>query len=470
MVSRDHHRDERARAVREGTPCGTMVQPMRVAWFSPLPPDASGIAAYSAEVVPLLTPRFGALDLYSAPAPGAAARAIDPVEFTWRHRRQPYDLVVYQLGNSKAHDFMWSFLFRYPGLVVLHDAQVHQARALWLLSRLEPRLADYLAEVRASHPDASPDLGYLFAAGLGGELFRLWPLVSLVLAASRLTAVHNVHLARTLAAAHPDTAITAIEMGTADSWEGRPLLSSEAAAVRRRHQIPETAVVVGAYGGITPEKRISPLLMAVAALGDAVPIHVLLVGQRAPHYDVDAEITRLGLTGRVHIAGYVPDQALPAHLAAADICWCPRWPSNGETSASWIRCLAAGRPTVITALAQLQHVPALAAADLDRIDPSPDRRVIAIAIDPLDEPRDVPLALQALVAHPDLRRSMGTDARRFWESRHTLTRMADAYERLIAEAAARPAPRFALPSHLLDDGTTTARRLLSEMGVEELPW
>ena len=57
-----------------------------------------------------------------------------PGQFTWRHRRQPYDLVVYQLGNSRAHDFMWSFLFRYPGLLVLHDAQVHQARALWLLA------------------------------------------------------------------------------------------------------------------------------------------------------------------------------------------------------------------------------------------------------------------------------------------------------------------------------------------------
>ena len=155
MVSRDHGRDEWATAraawrnVRHNGP------PMRVAWFSPLPPDASGIAAYSSEVVPLLTPRFGALDLYCAPPGGAAKGATtNPTEFTWRHRRQPYDLVVYQLGNSRAHDFMWSFLFRYPGLVVMHDAQVHQARALWLLSRLAPRLADYLAEVRASHPEA----------------------------------------------------------------------------------------------------------------------------------------------------------------------------------------------------------------------------------------------------------------------------------------------------------------------------
>ena len=54
-----------------------MVQPMRVAWFSPLPPDASGIAAYSAEVVPLLMPRFGALDLYSAPLSGRTSLTCD---------------------------------------------------------------------------------------------------------------------------------------------------------------------------------------------------------------------------------------------------------------------------------------------------------------------------------------------------------------------------------------------------------
>jgi glycosyltransferase involved in cell wall biosynthesis len=447
-----------------------MDEPMRVAWFSPLPPDGSGIAAYSAEVVPLLMARFGAVDLYSPPLAGLRAGVVDPTEFTWRHRRHPYDLVVYQLGNSRAHDFMWSFLFRYPGLVVLHDAQVHQARALWLLSRLEPRLDDYLAEVRASHPDAAPDLGYLFAAGLGGDLFHLWPLVSLVLGRSRLTAVHNARLARTLGVTHPDAAITAIEMGTADPLENRPSLTMEAAAIRRRHHIPGGAMVVGAYGGITPEKRIPQLLNTAAALGEAVPLHVLLVGQRAAHYDVDADIERLGLGGRVHIAGYVSDEALPAHLAVSDICWCLRWPSNGETSASWIRCLAAGRPTLITALAQLQDVPVISAEQVATVDLATAPEAVGVALDPLDEPREVLQALAAFVDRPDLRDALGAQARRYWESRHTLQKMADAYERLIVEAASRPAPNPPLPAHLLDDGETTARRILSEMGVREPPW
>ncbi|MCC7177833.1 MAG: glycosyltransferase family 4 protein [Acidobacteria bacterium] len=453
------------------------VEPMRVAWFTPLPPDPSGIAAYSQEVTPLLAPRFGALDLYS-PAPSAASAApapsanrfVSPSEFVWRHRRQPYDLIVYQLGNSASHDFIWAYLFRYPGLIVLHDAQVHQARALWLLRRLEPRLDDYLAELRANHPDAPPDLGWLFAAGLGGNLFRLWPLVSLVIGASRLTAVHNAHLAHALAQAHPDAAITAIEMGVADPLEGRDI-GADARALRTRLGIPSDACVIGAYGGITPEKRIPELLKAVSAPSPAVPpMHVLLVGQRAPHYDVDADVRALGLEARVHIAGYVADAELPAWMAAADVCCCLRWPSNGETSASWLRCLGAGRPTLVTALAQLQDVPLVSAGE-DAAAPAarmPD--AIGVAVDPLDEPRELPRVLASLAANPAVRQALGANARAWWEAHHTLSDMADAYERLIRDAAARPAPACALPAHLANDGTGTARRILGEMGIGALPW
>lgn len=438
---------------------------MRVAWFTPLPPDPSGIAAYSHEVTPLLRPRVRALDLYTD-HPTDTAR-----DFVWRHRRHPYDLMVYQLGNSASHDFMWAYLFRYPGLVVLHDAQVHQARALWLLRRLEPRLDDYLAELRASHPGAPGDLGWLFAAGLGGHLFRLWPLVSLVLGASRLTAVHNPHLARGLTAVHPDAAVTAIDMGVADPRGDADAVAREARAIRARLGIPPDACVIGAYGGITPEKRVPQLLRAVAAQPSDVPAaHVLLVGQRASHYDVDADVRALGLEARVRVAGYVPDAELPGWLAAADLCCCLRWPSNGETSASWLRCLGAGRPTLVTALAQLQDVPLLGVGAEGELDIPDDTGAIGVAIDPLDEPRDLPRVLATLAASPARREALGANARAYWEARHTLPRMADAYEGLIADAARRPVPRPSLPAHLVDDATGTAKRILTEMGIAALPW
>jgi glycosyltransferase involved in cell wall biosynthesis len=431
---------------------------MRVAWFSPLPPDRSGIAAYSAEITPLLRPAVRSLDLYTA----------DRHDFVWRHRRAPYDLTVYQLGNSEAHDFMWAYLFRYPGLLVLHDAQLHQARALWLLRRLEPRLDDYLTELAANHPEAPPGLGHLFAAGLGGHLYRHWPMVSLAIRASRLTAVHNATLAARLEREHPGARIRHIEMGVADLTHVTGTVPDPQSA-RRALAIPDTACVIGAFGGITPEKRIPELLAAVAA-SRRHDAHVLLVGQRAAHYDVDADIARHGLAARVHVTGYVPDHQLSAYLAAADICWCLRWPSNGETSASWIRCLEAGKPTMVTALAQMRDVPLLAVNTEGVASVSKVMDAIGVAIDPVDEARDIRLALEALTDDGGLRATLGGHARARWERLHTLPRMAQGYQSLLQEAATLAPPVTPLPSHLMDEGTDTARRILAEMGVSGLPW
>jgi glycosyltransferase involved in cell wall biosynthesis len=456
-----------------------LIPVVRVAWFSPVPPSRSGIAAYTAEVVPLLRERLLSIDLFvdptgiGAPFPTdrdatlETGRNIAPEhprtrapehsahEFVWRHRRDPYDLTVYQLGNAECHNYMWAYLFRYPGLVVLHDAQLHQSRALWLLKRLKPRRDDYFAELRANHPDAPADLGELIAAGLGGLLYHQWPMVSLVMRASRLTAVHSERLADALGeafsgAGHADglpTGITAIPMGVKDPGPGSP---ATGAAVRVRAGIPDNAIVIAAYGGITPEKRIPQLLRAVAAQGEPTPPwHVLLVGARAPHYDVDADARRLGLERRVHVAGYVPDDDLAAYLHAADIACCLRWPTNRETSASWLRCLAAARPTVFTRLWHLEDVPDDA----------------AVAIDVLDEDRSLAAALARLLGSGDLRRAMGARGRAWWEAHHQLPAMADAYQRAIAEAADRPIPHPTLPRHLLDDGSGTVDTRLAEMGI-----
>jgi hypothetical protein len=81
----------------------------------------------------------------------------------------------------------------------------------------------------------------------------------------------------------------------------------------------------------------------------------------------------------VHVSGYLPDQAIGDYLAASDACLCLRWPTALETSASWLQCLAAARPTVISDLAHL--------ADIPTLDPRSRRRShasaepVAVAID-----------------------------------------------------------------------------------------
>jgi glycosyltransferase involved in cell wall biosynthesis len=447
---------------------------VRLAWFSPLPPSTSGIAAYSAEILPFVRRRHQVDVFVENPSGSQGERVHGAHDYVWMARKAPYDLSVYQMGNAGCHDYMWAYMFRYRGLLVLHDAQLHQARALFLTRRWKPRRDDYLAEFRACHPDAPADAGLLVAAGLGGSLYHHWPMVKLAVESARLTAVHNRRLMLELSEQHPSAAIEAIEMGVGDpvpaTGNRQPAADAlSAGAVRDRLGIPHDAVVVSAFGGLTPEKRIPALLAAVGALAAAHPrLHVLLVGARAEHYDVDADVARYGLGDRVHVAGFVADSDLPGYLAASDICVCLRWPTNRETSASWVRCLAAGRATIVSDLVHLLDVPALDPRDWRVLDAASGggRRPLAVAVDVLDEEHSLRLALDRLGSDASLRAGLGSAARRHWEAHHRLEAMADAYERLLLRAQALEPPRVHLPTHLVEDGSSHARQLLAPLGIE----
>ncbi len=437
---------------------------LHLAWFSPMPPSSSGIAAYSAELLPRLRARGMDIDVFAAAPASETAGVFAAREFVWMARRRPYDLVVYHLGNARCHDYMWGYLFRYPGLVVLHDAQIHQARAQSLLQRWRPRRDDYLAEFAANHPDAPADLGLLFEAGLGGSLYAHWPLVRLVLQRSRLAAVHSPALAARLHDSH-GVAVEVVPMGVPDPLDPPPVVAT--AAIRARHGVPADAVVVGAFGGVTPEKRLPELLAAVAALSERQPrLHVLVVGAPAAHYDVVADAVARGLGARVHVTGFVDDTELGAYLAAADVCACLRWPSNGETSASWWRAMAAGKATIITDLVHQPELPVVDPRGWRTLGP-PGAAPVAVSLPILDEHRTLVDALDVLSRSAVTRAEIGDEARRYWKARHTLDQMAEAYVALVGCAAARAphSPAVDLPAHLRVEGDEHLTALLAPFGV-----
>jgi glycosyltransferase involved in cell wall biosynthesis len=435
---------------------------VRIAWFSPLPPSRSGIAAYSTEILPFLRQSYEAVDVFVDRAPRPEeTRVFRAHDFVWMQRRNPYDLTVFQMGNASCHDYMWAYLFNYPGLLVLHDAQLHQARALFL-TRWRARRDDYLAEFEANHPDAPADIGYLVLAGMGESLYQHWPLVRLALESARLTVVHNPRLRDDLAARYHAATIDAIEMGIAEQGSG---IRDQGSGIRARHAMPEDAIVVAAFGGVTPEKRIGPLVRALSAAAARHPnLHLMLVGEEAGHYDVQADATRWRVADRVHVTGYVDDADLPAYLAEADICACLRWPTNRETSASWLRCLAAGRATIVTELSQMVDIPTLDPHSLrPRAGTAGDP--IAVSIDIIDEDHSLHLSLDRLAANPQLRARLGKAARAWWSAHHRLESMAQGYERVIARAASLPAPRPSLPAHLTPGGTNRLRAIAREVDM-----
>jgi len=425
----------------------------------------SGVAAYSADVLPLLAPEF-AIDVYvDAEACGrapdgdarlGAAAVRSAHEFLWRHRRHPYDLIVYQLGNAPWHDYLWAYLAAYPGLVVLHDARLHHARARALLSR--GRADDYRAEFAFNHPEAPPGAAEFAVEGLAGSVYYVWPMIRTVIEGARMIAVHNRLVAAELGEQYPGAAIETIRMGVAAPG-GRP--EELAAAARRALAIPPGAVVFVVFGKMTAEKRVGPILRAfndlARSLADVSLLFVGEPGEPAPALDGVA-------ADRIRVVGYVSDADVDGYLAAADVCLCLRWPTALETSASWIRCLAAGRATIITNLAHLADVPA---ADPEGRRLGGSRPPVAIAIDLLDEERSLFAAMRRLASDRGLRDALGAAGRAHWAREHRLELMASDYRRVIQAARARPAPDPAgLPAHLMEDYSGHARRIAALFGLD----
>jgi hypothetical protein len=94
---------------------------------------------------------------------------------------------------------------------------------------------------------------------------------------------------------------------------------------------------------------------------------------------------------------------------------------------------------------------------------------VAVSIDVLDEAHSLQIALDRMLWNRRLRERIGRAARVWWEAHHRLEPMAEAYERLFERAVAIEPPNPALPSHLVEDGTSKAQALLAPFGVKK-PW
>src|SRR5687768_10633435 len=268
---------------------------MRLAWFSPMPPVRSGIATYSAELVAALRAEHEITVFVDEPvvrlARDQGVRSAH--DFVWMQRQRPFDLTVFQLGNSSHHDYMWPYLFRYPGLAVLHDAHLHHARAAALLR--ERRGDDYRAEFAANEPEVNRDAAELAVKGFDSFLYYEWPFTRLVLTSSRAVAVHSRLTRDHLRGEYPGAAIDHVRLGHGRLLE-RHSIDARRVQARERHGIPADAVVFGCFGGISPEKRVPQILDAFAAvLRHAPQAWLLLAGEAAGHYDVTADVGRRAL-------------------------------------------------------------------------------------------------------------------------------------------------------------------------------
>jgi glycosyltransferase involved in cell wall biosynthesis len=362
---------------------------LRLGYASPLPPARSGIADYSAELVPALAAEADLTLFVDDP------KSLDP---SWRRdyavtglesieqARWNHDLLLYHMGNSTVHADIYRALLRYPGLVVLHETNLHSFIAHHNVVERQNSAA-YVREWAFAAGHAGAARAQAIAHGAPTPLAEE-PLNRRLLRVSLGAIVHSESSARRLRKGVGDRPVFTI-----------PMLAVPRPGEPRRDQLPwpEDAVIFATLGYLNPYKQIDLLLRAFTRVHAREPrARLLFVGEAAQGDAAFHErLAEAGVTEVVHHVGFVPTlEGFVDWIHTADVVITLRHPTLGETSAGAIRALAAGRPQIVFDHGWYAELPDAA----------------ALKVPPLDEEALVQ-AMIALARAPERCATMGAAAK-----------------------------------------------------------
>ncbi|MBN1180156.1 MAG: glycosyltransferase family 4 protein [Anaerolineae bacterium] len=385
---------------------------MRIACFSPLNPRPTGIADYTESLL-LYLARYADVDVVvdgyrpANPAVLEHFRVVDYARFP--SLRHTYDACLYHMGNSPFHAYVYDALTRYPGVTVLHDYVLYRffkaATLDGLLPAALPRAMAYALGRRGF------DLAYQALAGVQPFSDFDYALAEPVLDASLGVIVHSAYVRELIARSRPACPVAQINAPVDLPPDPLP----DPASLRAELGLPDDAFVVASFGRIDPSKRIDVALRAFARLRETLPeARYLLVGEVVPPYDVAARVRGLGLEGSVVLTGRLALDDFRRYLALPDVCINLRYPTAGETSASLLQMMGAGKPVIVSGVGAFSELP--------------DTCCAKVGVGPGEEDRLVHLLL-SLARDAALRRRMGANARQ-----HVLThhRPDDAARAMVA--------------------------------------
>lgn len=384
---------------------------MKIAYFSPLPPDRSGIAAYSAALLPHLA-AYADLTLFTD-HPGTADPAL-AAQFPIRQTAsfagplaEGADICLYQMGgNSLYHRDIYHALRRYPGVVALHDLNLHSFYGdLYVRTG---RLADYAREMAYSHGAAGVAHARRTRRGLEPYDVARFPLNGRVVRGSRGLIVHSQFAATQLQSACPPARLRVVPL-----LQAPPKPIDPAAAKARLGYSAET-LLLASFGYVAPSKRVDVTLRAFASLHGRFPqLRYALVGEEVEGVHLDALLTELDLNNAlVRRVGYADEATYADYLAATDIGLNLRYPTLGESSGTLLQLLGYGKPTLVS--------------QVDAFAELPETAVVPIPIGP-EEAMAVETAVADLITNEARRRAMGLAAARLVAQQHAPAAVARQY-------------------------------------------
>lgn len=387
----------------------------RLAFVSPLPPERTGIADYSAELLPALAEHY---EIEIVVAQGRVTDAwVDrhgrTRDIAWlKGHAHEIDRVLYQLGNSPFHRHMLPLMQEVPGTVVMHDFYMSGLMA-WM-------------ESRGGAPDAWVQALY---AAHGYVAVRAWHRDP---AAAKRDYPVNLDPIRY---ANGIIVHSQYSKHLAQTWYGKPVSADWAVIPLLRGQLPisfdrnaakqslgfaANNFVICSFGFLDESKLNHRLLECWlrSRLSKDGHCHLVFVGENhGGEYGSDLlrQIEESGVGERVRITGFVSGELFHQYLTATDIAVQLRTHSRGETSAAVLDCMNHGLPVIVNANGSMAELDARAVWMLP--DEFADHELIR--------------ALETLWHEPETRRAIGQGAQAIIHERHAPSECARLYAAAI---------------------------------------
>ena len=374
---------------------------MKIAWFSPFPPEKSAIAEYSITIIDELQ-KSCYVDLWIPVSDEEDVQIGDKYNGKYsifNFIKNPeyinmlgsYDAIIYNIGNDLSfHKNIFEVLKLHPGIVILHDYVLHHFFAAYYLSK-----KTYIQEMEKNYGEKGKRLAEDILSGKTKAVWETddvlsYPLNEDVINNATGLIVHSDFVKGMLKNRY-EGLIQKLNFPSVP-WKGRYM-------GKKNLNIAPDKISLLTFGEVNPNKRIDKVIEILGENKDlADKIIYFIVGrEHKDSYDVNKFIEKFGLNDVVKVLGYQPKNILNSYISSADICINLRYPTMGESSWSLVQVLLAGKPAIVTRFGWYDELP-----DACVIKINPDR-----------EKEEMPFYLRELCNSRDILIEAGVRARRF---------------------------------------------------------
>jgi len=410
-----------------------------LAFFTPLNPQRSGISDYSEELLPYLAEKAD-IEIVIGPYQPSNKEILRrfPVIQSEQFSKDPnrYDSVIYQIGNNATyHGYMIPCMQTVPGVAVFHDCclsylvlgvTVFNGNLRWLkgmLSEAYGRPMNALARE------------LLFSRIDPYEISLASPFIKL----SKAVIVHSRYALEQLRQDNPGKKWRVIPMGV-------PIYEPDksSADLKAEYGFGKKDFILLSMGSLAYNKRLQLLLDTLQNLFARFPgLKYVIVGGGTPDPLGRKSLKKWISLGKVLRTGWVSADQYRDYILMADLVVDLRYPSAGETSASILRAMAAGKPCIVSAHGSFSELPG--------------SNTVKIAVNH-SEKENLEGAIGSLIEDEDKRLRMGQSAKEFVRSNHQLEQAARSYIEFLEEVNCLP------NSGSIEDGFINDRPL----GIEKM--